>query len=983
LRISALALALGLAFTCGTGGRAEASGAVDPALRFKTITTAHFVVYFHQGEERTGQRLAAIAEETWRALQQPLAVTPPARTHVVLVDQTEAANGSAFPVPYDTIYVTATWPAGSDFIGYTDDWLRLVFTHEYTHIVHLDRSEGWARWVRRIFGRVPLAFPNIFLPTWQVEGLAVYEESVVTGEGRLHAGDFRAIVESARREHALEPIDRVNGGLTDWPGGSGAYAYGAAFHQYLSDTYGADTLAALANRTARSVPYTSSRGFKDVYGTSLGALWRDFEAQPPEKPATTADDQATRITHHGFVVSGPRFAPPLCTGCASDIVYALNTPNAFPTLNAVAADGSHDRVLARRYEGSTSGTSRDAVVFDQQEYRRNIGLYSDLYVLERKTGAVRAITNEARLTDPDLSPDGTRIVCVRNGNGRRDLVVLRMPQNGNVGQPLVLRGHSPDTTVLASETETQFEAPRWSPDGRFIAVARHRLGGESEIIIVDAETRSVRVVASDAGTRFVTPTWRPDGLAVVAAADYDHGVFNLYEFDLRTSRPSVQLTHTAGGALWPDISADGHTIVFVGYTTEGFDLFRMPSPEQSSVGSRQSSVGQSSVGSQQSSVEQSSVEQSSVEQSSVGSYSPWTTVKPTSWMPYVDNAADQIRFGATVGGYDVLGYHGYSLSATWLVAGPQGAVTPGAATPDWEAAYAYARWRPTFFARAARTTTFYAGPPTDAGAPTNTTAREYQLEGGVELPFIHTRSWHVLYASLLRADDRYDFTEGTASVNRTALRTGWESSTAHVYGYSISPEGGVTLGGTVEATRRAWGSYADATTATADARAYIAGIGPHDVIAIRAAGGASSGSDITGRTFLSGGSAPAPPPLSFDSRALGLLRGFPPDTFAGSRIGVVNAEYRFPIARPQRGHGTFPLFLRAVHAALFGDAANAWTRTFRAGDVKTSAGMELSADVVAGYVLPFTASLGAGWGHDGSGRVSNARTIYLRLGRAF
>ena len=122
-------------------------------------------------------------------------------------------------------------PSGSEFIF--DDWLRLAFTHEFTHIVHLDRSEGWARVVRSIFGRTPFALPNIFLPTWQIEGLATYEESAITGDGRLHAGDFKAIVGEAARQHKLEPLDRVNGGLTDWPGGGAAYAYGLGFHEYL------------------------------------------------------------------------------------------------------------------------------------------------------------------------------------------------------------------------------------------------------------------------------------------------------------------------------------------------------------------------------------------------------------------------------------------------------------------------------------------------------------------------------------------------------------------------------------------------------------------------------------------------------------------------------------------------------------------------------------------------------------------------------
>src|SRR5262249_11887720 len=154
-------------------------------------------------------------------------------------DQTELPNAYATPLPYDTIVIYPTWPLGAEFD--VDDWLRLVFTHEFTHIVHLDRSESWARVVRGVFGRTFYAFPNLFLPTWQIEGLATYQESALTGEGRLYEGEFLALVDEAARQRSLLALDRVNGGLTDWPGGNAAYAYGAAFHEYLADTYGAET----------------------------------------------------------------------------------------------------------------------------------------------------------------------------------------------------------------------------------------------------------------------------------------------------------------------------------------------------------------------------------------------------------------------------------------------------------------------------------------------------------------------------------------------------------------------------------------------------------------------------------------------------------------------------------------------------------------------------------------------------------------------
>jgi hypothetical protein len=98
---------------------------------------------------------------------------------------------------------------------------------------------------------------------------------------------------------------------------------------------------------------------------------------------------------------------------------------------------------------------------------------------------------------------------------------------------------------------------------------------------------------------------------------------------------------------------------------------------------------------------------------------------------------------------------------------------------------------------------------------------------------------------------------------------------------------------------------------------------------------------------------------------------------------VVNADYRFPLAYVQRGVGTWPIFLQALHAALFADAGHAWTGAFDAHDIKADAGAELSADVVAGYVLPISATLGVAWGRDGSRPASGGTTIYFRIGRAF
>ena len=957
-RAAAVAVLKACTIVLFVAARLPAASLFDPALRFRVLTTEHFLIYFHQREGHTAARLATIAEQTWHALQPALTAAPPARTHVVLVDQTDLANGYATPLPYDTIVIYASWPAGSEFIGNVDDWLRVAFAHEFTHILHLDRSEGWARVVRGIFGRTALAFPNLFLPTWQIEGLATYEESAVTGLGRIHAGDFSAVVNEASRAGTAEPIDRVNGGLTDWPNGDGAYAYGAGFHEYLAQRFGAEALERLADETAHALPYAGSRAFRRVFGESLGALWREYESS---LPASAAQVDGTRLTRHGFVVVGPRFD----RAAPRDVLYSVQNGDDFPKLYRINVDTRRSRPIARRYLGSTTAPGRVRIYFDQLEVRRNAGLYSDLYALDRASGRVSAVTREARLMDPDLSPDESTIVAVRDGAGERDVVLVSLTRKS-------------DFVVLAGAPDTQFDAPRWSPDGRRIAVERHRPGALPDVVVVDIESKQLRAIASFADARIVTPAWRPDGQALVAAVAREGEPFNLFEFAVDNVSPPRQITRTTGGATWPDFSPDGQTIVFVGYTSSGFDLFSLPYPRNSPQVWLASPTSESDLP-----VGLPSLTRESDSPGSSG-YTPLATLTPTSWSPLLVTDSAQVRAGAIVGANDVLGYHAYALSATWLLSGPADANRPAATDPDWQLTYVYNRWQPTFFASASATTSFFAGPPTDAGTPTAATLRDRQLEAGVLLPIRHTRISHSGFASVLRARDEYSLDTGPLRRDLTALHTSWATSTAHTYGYSISPEDGVTAGVTLELVRRALGSDADATTTTADVRAYLPGAAPHHVVALRVAAGSSTGDASVGRTFLLGGSAADLGVASFSSRAIGLLRGFPSNTFAGRRAAVVNADYRFPLARPQRGSGTWPLFVHTLHAAAFGDAGEVWnTGALRSDAIKTSIGGELAAAIVAGYAFPFSVAAGVAWGHDPSGVIRSGATLYLRVGKAF
>jgi Tol biopolymer transport system component len=917
----------------------------DPRFRFRTVSTARFDIYFHQGEEALARRLASFVEEVATQVDGRLGA-PGGRVRIILVDQTDASNGWATVFPYNLIEIAAAPPPSHSTIGNTDDWLRIVFAHEYTHIVHLEKSGGWIGGLGRVFGRIPVFRPNAFLPTWQIEGVATFEESAVTGQGRVPAGDFRFLLDEAAAADRFLSFDRAGDGLVDWPSGNAAYVYGAYFHDYLARQYGTAALERLAEATARSLPFLGSRSFRPIFGRSLGTLWKDFEADTESRltPATGVT-RATRLTRHGFVVTAPAFSRD------GRLFYSVVNPHGFPAIMELPADGSAPRAVSTRYLGERIAVTGDLLVFNQLEVVHDTDLQSDLYAVPMNGGPTRRLTREARAADPDVAPDGHTVICTVQQTDRRLLAVLQLPSPGQTAGPV----------PLVTEAFTEFSAPRWSPDGRFIAAERRRLEGPSEIVIVDAATKAVRRLASSPRGRNVGPAWVPDGSHVLFSSDREGGPFQIYSVDL-SSGAVRRLLGTGGSAQFPALSPDGHRLVFVGYSADGYDLQAVPfdAPEWGDV-SQGAAVTGSDIRLPPSAAP------SFGQKAPDSPYRPWPTLLPRYWVPVVETRRDAWLIGATTSGFDALGRHAYVATGSWDLSRNQ---------PDWELAYSYTRWWPAFFANASDTIDDWR----------EGTVRSRELRAGVAFPVRRVRWATTSLVAFDAAHDRFDCADcplpTAASASRTSLQLGWNVSNAKSFGYSISAEQGGTMTLTSELTRGARSSHGNAGAITADLRGYLRLLPRHSVLAVRAAGAGTWGDPDLRRVFDAGGPGPQSTGFDFGSHAIGLLRGFSGSDIFGYNAAVGNIDYRFPLGWPQKGAGTVPLMVRNLHGALFADVGHAWDTSLHAADLRRSFGAELSTDTVLGETFPFTFTAGAAWRQDPSGR-QQGWAGFARIGRAF
>jgi Tol biopolymer transport system component len=931
-----------LIWTAALGAsEAQAAERYDPTLRFRTITTQHFAIHFHQGEQALARRLARVAEAVHEQLVPRLgSARSRSRTHVILVDQDDVSNGWAMVFPYNVIQIRAAAPAVDDAIGNTDDWLRMVFTHEYTHVIHLDRAGGLIGGLRYVFGRSPLLFPNVFLPHWQIEGIATWSESAFTGQGRIRSGDFRQIVTAAAGAGRFEPVDRVNGGLVEWPNGHGPYAYGGFFHEHLARRFGDRRLGDLADATGRRLPFLPLGAFDRAFGEDFGTLWREF-SRDIESHATAGDRiTARRLTSHEYQVGAPRWSAD-----GTRIFYSLSTPHEFPALMSVVPGREPER-LSNRAGGTRTAATRDAIIFDQLQYVRSVGLQADLYQLALESRRVRRLTTGARASDPDVSPDGKRVVCVIEDRGTTAIAVLD------------IEDASAQPKVIARAPDTQFGVPRWAPDGRSITAERRPLGGPFEIVVIDPGTGAIDVVMSGPG-RNADPEWTPDGRWILFASDRSGGPLDLYAVE-RLTRRVVRVTRIKGGAYAPSISPDGRSIAFIGYMPTGYEIFSTDLPDLD--GLPPATPPQETGAAQSANVAGDAWPEKP--------YSPWSSLYPRYWTPVIEEDNGYIEAGAATTGADPLARHSYSAAVTWGSAEAQ---------PDWQVVYAYDRWRPTFVVAASD----------DRSEFQQADYRDRTFDAGAFVRFRRVLRLQILSGSLHASEEVRDCAvdagcvqPGRTAIDRRAVRGGWSFTTARSYGYSISPEDGFTLGGAVEATREALGSSGDATTVTAQARGYPSFGLPHAVLATRAAFAASSGDTVVRRRFGVGGVAAAPLG-NFGRDAVGLLRGYDEDAAVGSRAAVVNVDFRLPLVVIERGAGRWPLFLKTFHAAGFVDAGHAWDGDFDLDDLKVTFGAELSMDTTVGFSLPLTFTAGVAWRHDGSGRLPEGVAVFGRIGRAF
>lgn len=927
---------------------ATAAHAGDPYRRRFTIETDHFVIHYVDPLEDVARRIAVVAEAAHRTLVPALDHAPDGKTIIVVVDDTDSANGFASVLPRNQIQLYATGPNSFSELDDHEDWLYGLTLHEYAHVVHLDTMGALPRIYNKIFGKTWA--PNQIMPRWIIEGIATYEESKRSAGGRNRGTRFDQIIRIARREGKDLRLDEVSGAPRQFPRGNAAYIYGSHFLRYIFDRFGDDALREMSHTSGNwPIPFALNRQIAKVTGRPFTELYDDWQGHLRDRYGLQemAAERRGLVTGRRLTDTGEINFWAQYSADGKSIYWVQSDGKRRPHVRAmpVGRDAAARDVAQIEAMGPFDLLTDGSFVFEQggRTYRRDY-TFQDLFRYDATTGVQSRLTRGLRARDPAVSPDERRIAFSKNEHSESVLAVVD-----------AVPGAEP-SIVWRGQRHDQAYQPAWSPDGARIAFSAWRRGGYRDILIVELASGAVEEVTSDRAID-MDPAWSADGRYVFFDSDRT-GIANIYAWDTQ-ARTLAQVTNVLGGAYRPNPSPDGKHLVFdAAVARGGYDLYELPVDPASWLPARPYVDDKPPP---------KVVRDDEAAITAPRRYRPLETLAPQSYTLETTFGQDAPSATLTTTGADAFNEHVWQLSlGSDLENGDL----------DIAAFYGYGGWRWNLRFAGSRTISERSGFRID-GVPKTYRQEDWSGTISSSIPFEARpdASWSLSFdydldyfrivgepAFVLDPNERVPVVP-LADYRQAGIGLRVAYSRIRSLTFGLGPASGFDASGSLRLDHPALGATYRTMTISYATSGYRRLWGETPTIAARLAGSIRTGDLVRAGGFGLGG-APTQDIVrsiveSLRTGTTGFLRGYEPRTIVGNQFHLLNLEYRQELLRIERGVATLPIYFRRLHLGLLSDTGVAFDTSFDADrDLRTSVGAALRLDAYFGYFVPGTFEIG-------------------------
>ncbi len=533
------------------------------------IQSDHFDIYFTDGGEELAEFTASVAESSYTSISKSFRYQLVNRVPIIVYNSHNDFQQTNVVSEYleEGIGGVTELFKNRVVLPFEGEYkkFRHVIHHELVHAVINDMFYG---------GSIQSIIANnitLQLPLWFNEGLAEYEALIWDTDSDMFLRD-------ATVHEYLPPINQLYGYF--------AYRGGQSVWWYIANKYGEQKIGEILNRikSTRSV----EAGFRGSIGLGVEELserwqkeqkvlyWPDIAKR--EEPA----DYARRLTDHkkdgNFYNTSPAISPQ-----GDKIAFISDRDDYFDVFVMNTVDGSVVRKLVsgqqtnnleelhlitpgicwspdgKRVALATKAGSEDAILL----------IDVDGGGQEKLTFGLNGIFSVA------WSPKGDKLAFVGDTPDRSDIYVYDL-----------------NAKVLTNLTDDLFsdQHPSWSPDDSVIYFSSDR-GGEQrgsgipmqnrdyhqyDLYSIDLASRAIHRLTDWPNSDEVSAVASPDGKKLLFVSDRN-GINNIYTLDLATGT-TKPITNSLSGVYQLSLSQDGSKLAFASLNQSGFDLFLMRNP---------------------------------------------------------------------------------------------------------------------------------------------------------------------------------------------------------------------------------------------------------------------------------------------------------------------------------------------------------------------------------------------------------------------
>lgn len=539
----------------------------NPAsIRWNQIRTPNFRVVFPQGFEFQAQRMA----NTFEHIRQAEASTmggAPRPISVILQNQSSVSNGFVSMFPRRTEFYTM--PAQNyNFTG-SNDWLNLLASHEYRHIVqYQNANRGFNKILYYLFGSPTFAgMAHAAAPDWFWEGDAVVTETAFTPSGRGKIPNFGLVFRTNLAEGRIFNYHKqyLRSYKHNIPN---HYVLGYYMVSWLREhTKDPEVWEKISARSWRLpfVPFAFSNAIRKETGLSVSKLYRemssDYATRWHQEADTLTLTRYERVNNRMTKAYTDYLYPqPLADGSVIVMKEGIGDITTLCRLR----DGAEEKLFTPGFINDTGMLSANESAIFWNEYgfdpRWQVRNYSLVKCFSLKSGRRIVLSeNDSRMASAAISPDSRFVVTVESSTAYRHRVVVLTYPRGKVEK------------VFQNLENDFYSMPRWSDDGKRIVVSKTTKQGKT-ISILDFETGHEQDVLPVSNENTGSPVLFGNYLFFNSPIS---GIDNIHVLNL-ANKKRYKVTNSHYGAYNPAVAPDGRYIYYNEQTRDGFDVVRIP-----------------------------------------------------------------------------------------------------------------------------------------------------------------------------------------------------------------------------------------------------------------------------------------------------------------------------------------------------------------------------------------------------------------------